>query len=86
MSRMRLRTPLLGALVTALIAGAVFLGGAGSAGAKDNAARVKNYQEQFIDPQAPIGTEAKSSKRSAPRSIWTHLSRPRPQTQTVHLI
>ncbi len=63
MSRMRLRTPLLGALVTALIAGAVFLGGAGSADAKDNAARVKNYQQQFIDPQAPIGTEAKSSKK-----------------------
>ena len=66
MSGLRLRTPLLGALVTALIAGVVFLGGATSANAKDSAdARVKNYQEQFVDPQAPIGTEAKSKKKAS---------------------
>jgi Galactose oxidase-like, Early set domain len=62
MSRMRLRTPLLGALITALISAVVFLGGAASADAKDNAARTANNQKQFLDPQAPIGTEAKSSK------------------------
>jgi hypothetical protein len=65
-SRLRLRTPFLGALVTALIAGVVFLGGATSANAKDSAdTRTKNYQEQFLDPQAPIGTEAKSSKKAS---------------------
>jgi hypothetical protein len=62
MSKVRLRTPLLGALITALISAVVFLGGAASADAKDNAARTANNQEQFLDPQAPIGTEAKSSK------------------------
>ena len=52
--------------MTALIAGVVFLGGATSANAKDSAdARVKNYQEQFVDPQAPIGTEAKSKKKAS---------------------
>jgi Domain of unknown function (DUF1929) len=66
MSGLRLRTPLLGALVTALIAGVVFLGGATSANAKDSAdARVKDHQEQFIDPQAPIGTEAKSEEKAS---------------------
>ena len=65
MSRARLRAPLVGALITASLAGAVFLGGATSANAEDAAdTRVKNYQEQFIDPQAPIGTEAKSSKKA----------------------
>jgi hypothetical protein len=62
MSRMRLRTPLLGALITALISAVVFLGGAASADAKDNSARTANNQKQFLDPQAPVGTEAKSSK------------------------
>jgi hypothetical protein len=62
MSKVRLRTPLLGALITALISVVVFLGGAASADAKDNAARTANNQEQLLDPQAPIGTEAKSSK------------------------
>jgi hypothetical protein len=47
MSGTRLRTPLLGALVTALIAGVVFLGGVTSANAKDSARE--------------IGTEAKSA-------------------------
>jgi hypothetical protein len=65
MSRVRLRTPLFGALGTALIAGVVFLGGAGAADAKDNAARIKEDQKQFLDPQAPIGTEAKSSKKAS---------------------
>ena len=52
--------------VTALTVGVVFLGGATSANAKDSAdAQVKNYQEQFIDPQAPVGTEAKSSKKAS---------------------
>jgi hypothetical protein len=63
MSRVRLRTPLFGALSTALIAGVVFLGGAGAADAKDSTARIKDDQKQFIDPQAPIGTEARSSKK-----------------------
>jgi hypothetical protein len=62
MSKVRLRTPLLGALSTALISVVVFLGGAASADAKDNAARTANNQEQLLDPQAPVGTEAKSSK------------------------
>ena len=62
MSKVRLRTPLLGALITALISVVVFLGGAASADAKDNAARTANNQEQLLDPQAPVGTEAKSSK------------------------
>jgi hypothetical protein len=62
MSKVCLRTPLLGALITALISVVVFLGGAASADAKDNAARTANNQEQLLDPQAPIGTEAKSSK------------------------
>lgn len=62
MSTVRLRTPFLGALGTALIAGVVFFGGAGAADAKDSAARIRDEQKQFIDPQAPIGTEAKSSK------------------------
>jgi galactose oxidase-like protein len=63
MSRVRLRTPLFGALSTALIAGVVFLGGAGAADAKDTEAQTRDYQKQFIDPQAPIGTEAKSTKK-----------------------
>jgi hypothetical protein len=62
MSTARLRTPFFGALGTALIAGVVFFGGAGAADAKDSAARIRDEQKQFIDPQAPIGTEAKSSK------------------------
>ena len=62
MSKVRLRTPLLGALITALISVVVFLGGAASADAKDNAAHTANNQEQLLDPQAPVGTEAKSSK------------------------
>ena len=62
MSKVRLRTPLLGALITALISVVVFLGGAASADAKDNAARTANNQEQLLDPQAPVGTEAKSSE------------------------
>jgi hypothetical protein len=62
MSGVRLRTPLFGALGTALIAGVIFLGGAGSADAKDSAQRTSNDQQQLLDPQAPIGTEAKSSK------------------------
>jgi hypothetical protein len=62
MSTVRLRTPFFGALGTALIAGVVFFGGAGAADAKDSAARIRDEQKQFIDPQAPIGTEAKSSK------------------------
>jgi hypothetical protein len=64
MSKVRLRTPLFGAVMTALISAVVFLGGAGSADAKDNEAETKDYQKQFIDPQAPIGTEAESSKSS----------------------
>jgi Domain of unknown function (DUF1929) len=62
MARARLRTPLLGAVITALAAGAIFLGGTGAADAKDSAARIKNEQTQFLDPQAPVGTEAKTSK------------------------
>jgi hypothetical protein len=65
MSRVRLRTPLLGAVATALAAGVIFLGGAGAADAKDNDARIENYQEQFLDPQAPIGTDAKTSKKAS---------------------
>jgi len=45
-----------------LIAGVIFLGGAGSADAKEDAERTSNDQQQLLDPQAPIGTEAKSSK------------------------
>ncbi|HZL75973.1 MAG TPA: hypothetical protein VFB83_11430, partial [Propionibacteriaceae bacterium] len=62
MSKTRLHTPLLGAGVAALIAGALFLGGAGAADAKDSQTRTAKDQEQLIDPQAPIGTEAKSAK------------------------
>jgi Domain of unknown function (DUF1929) len=69
MSRVRLRTPLFGALGTALIAGVVFLGGAGAADAKDNAARIRDDQKQFLDPQAPIGTEAKSSEKKASSKV-----------------
>ena len=69
MSRVRLRTPLFGALGTALIAGVVFLGGAGAADAKDSEAQTKSYQKQFLDPQAPIGTEAKSSKKKASTKV-----------------
>jgi hypothetical protein len=65
MSRARLRTPLLGAVVTALAAGLIFLGGAGAPDAKDNDAKTKSYQEQFLDPQAPVGTEAKTSKKAS---------------------
>jgi hypothetical protein len=65
MARARLRTPLLGAVITALAAGAIFLGGTGAADAKDSAARIKNEQTQFLDPQAPIGTEAKTSKATS---------------------
>jgi Domain of unknown function (DUF1929) len=68
MSKVCLRTPLLGALITALISVVVFLGGAASADAKDNAARTANNQEQLLDPQAPIGTEAKSSKAAKARA------------------
>src|SRR4029453_12810127 len=64
MSRTRLRTPLLGPLVTALAAGLIFLGGGGAAEAKDSEARIRSYQKQFLDPQAPIGTEAKTSKNA----------------------
>ena len=69
MSGVRLRTPLFGALGTALIAGVVFLGGAGAADAKDSEAQTKSYQKQFLDPQAPIGTEAKSSKKKASSKV-----------------
>src|SRR6476619_1344016 len=69
MSRVRLRTPLFGALSTALIAGVVLLGGAGAADAKDTEAQTKNNQKQFLDPQAPIGTEAKSSKKKASTKV-----------------
>jgi len=69
MSRVRLRTPLFGALAAALIAGAVFLGGAGAADAKDSEAQTRNIQKQFLDPQAPIGTEAKSSKKKASTKV-----------------
>ncbi len=69
MSGVRLRTPLFGALGTALIAGVVFLGGAGAADAKDSEAQTKSYQKQFLDPQAPIGTEAKSSKKKASTKV-----------------
>jgi Domain of unknown function (DUF1929) len=62
MSRTRLHTPLLGALVGALTAGALFLGGAGAADAEDSRAQTAEDQEQLIDPQAPIGTEAKSAE------------------------
>ena len=31
-------------------------------------ARTKSYQKQFIDPQAPIGTEAKSSKKASAKA------------------
>ncbi len=69
MSGLRLRAPLIGALATALVAGVVFVGGATSANAKDPAdTRVKNYQEQFIDPQAPVGTEAKSSTKASAKA------------------
>jgi len=85
MSKVRLRTPLLGALITALISVIVFLGGAASADAKDNAARTANNQEQLLDPQAPVGTEAKSSKAAKPRPQSTHRSRPKPQIPTAHL-
>jgi Domain of unknown function (DUF1929) len=63
MARTRLRTPLIGAVVTALAAGVVVLGGAGAADAKDSTAQIRNNQKQFLDPQAPIGTEAKTSKK-----------------------
>ena len=63
MSKTRLHTPLLGAVVAALIASApLFLGGAGAADAKDSQTRTAKDQQQLIDPQAPIGTEAKSAK------------------------
>jgi Domain of unknown function (DUF1929) len=62
MSSVRLRAPLFGALISALAAGAIFLGGAGAADAKDSNARISNQQEQLLDPQAPIGTEAKTKK------------------------
>lgn len=62
MTKTRLRTPLLGAVVAALTAGALFLGGAGAADAKDSQERTAKDQEQLVDPQAPIGTEAKSAK------------------------
>jgi Galactose oxidase-like, Early set domain len=65
MSRARLRTPLLGALVTALAAGLIFLGGADAADAKDSEAHIKSYQKPFLDPQAPVGTEAKTSKNAS---------------------
>jgi hypothetical protein len=62
MSGVRLRTPFLGALVATLTVGVIFLGGAGAADAKDNERQRANDQEQLIDPQAPLGTEAKSTK------------------------
>ena len=34
----------------------------GAADAKDNERQRSNDQEQLIDPQAPLGTEAKSTK------------------------
>src|SRR5512133_104994 len=76
MSKVRLRTPLFGAVITALISAVVFLGGADSADAKDTDAQVKNYQEQFIDPQAPIGTEAKSSTASTKATSKVELDSP----------
>jgi Galactose oxidase-like, Early set domain len=62
MSKARLHAPLLGAVVAALTAGALILGGAGAADAKDSQARTAKDQEQLLDPQAPLGTEAKSAK------------------------
>jgi Domain of unknown function (DUF1929) len=62
MSGVRLRTSFFGALVTTLTVGVIFFGGAGAADAKDNERQRANEQEQLIDPQAPLGTEAKSSK------------------------
>jgi hypothetical protein len=76
MSRVRLRTPLLGALIIALISAVVFLGGAASADAKDNDARTRSYQQQFLDPQAPIGTEPKSSKTSNKAAASVELDSP----------
>ena len=52
----------------ALTAGVIVLGGAGAADAKDSVARTKSYQKQFIDPQAPIGTEAKSSTKASAKA------------------
>ncbi len=82
MSRVRLRTPLFGALSTALIAGVVFLGGAGAADAKDSEARVRTDQKQFIDPQAPVGTEAKSSKANKKATAKVTLDSPVDTTAT----
>ena len=82
MSRVRLRTPLFGALSTALIAGVVFLGGAGAADAKDSEARVRTDQKQFIDPQAPVGTEARSSKASTKATAKATLDSPVDTTAT----
>jgi Galactose oxidase-like, Early set domain len=76
MSRVRLRTPLLGALITALISAVVFLGGAASADAKDNDASTRSYQKQFLDPQAPIGTEPKSSETSKKAAANVELDSP----------
>jgi len=76
MSRVHLRTPLLGALIIALISAVVFLGGAASADAKDNDARTRSYQKQFLDPQAPIGTEPMSSKTSKKAAASVELDSP----------
>ena len=76
MSKVRLRTPLFGAVITALITAVVFLGGAGSADAKDKEAQTRDYQKQFIDPQAPIGTEAKSSTASKKATTKVKLDSP----------
>ena len=76
MSKVRLRTPLFGAVITALITAVVFLGGAGSADAKDKEAQTRDYQKQFIDPQAPIGTEAKSSTASKKATTNVKLDSP----------
>jgi Domain of unknown function (DUF1929) len=76
MSRVRLRTPLLGALIIALISALIFLGGAASADAKDNDARTRSYQKQFLDPQAPIGTEPKSSETSKKAAANVELDSP----------
>jgi len=76
MSKVRLRTPLFGAVITALITAVVFLGGAGSAAAKDKEAQSRDYHKQFIAPQAPIGTEAKSSTASKKATTKVKLDSP----------
>ena len=69
----------------ALTAGVIVLGGAGAADAKDSAARTKSYQKQFIDPQAPVGTEAKSSKTASAEAALDSPVETKAVDPTAHL-